>query len=294
MKIRIFTLLLTLWSVEAFAQNDLRARIQFEDAETAFASKDYATAITHLTEAEKLLGKWTPKVGYLMILSLNKLINFEKPDRALFDNLLDHTDRYMTHAQSNTEVDPEKFKEIYSVEQHLGNLMNNLGVMYSTGKGIAQSDQEVFRWYQKAAEKGNVDAMNNLGFMYDKGKGIAQNYQEALRWYHKAAEKGHVEAMCNLGVMYYTGDGVANNIYEALRWYQKAAEKGDVDAMNDLAIIYYSGKDFPQDYQMALNWLIKGYKAGRLNMRDSIASIYETGGYGVKQDKKLAEEWRNN
>ena len=49
--------------------------------------------------------------------------------------------------------------------------------------------------------------MNNTGFAYSKGRGVEQNDESAFKWYTKAAEKGQEDAQCNLGVFYEGGRG---------------------------------------------------------------------------------------
>ena len=63
-----------------FAQNEMKARIAYEDAETAYSNHDYEKTITLLTEAEKLLGKWTAKVSLLKVQALNNIINLDGTD----------------------------------------------------------------------------------------------------------------------------------------------------------------------------------------------------------------------
>ncbi len=36
---------------------------------------------------------------------------------------------------------------------------------------------------EKAADKGDATAMNNLGVLYDNGQGVAQDYAKAREWY---------------------------------------------------------------------------------------------------------------
>jgi TPR repeat protein len=66
--------------------------------------------------------------------------------------------------------------------------MNHLGFAYERGKGVARDPVEAVRWYQKAAEAGNVYAMNNLGLAYRNGVGVAKNEEEAERWLAKARQ----------------------------------------------------------------------------------------------------------
>lgn len=73
MKTKLLTLLLLLLSVAVFAQNDLKARIEYEDAETAFANKEYEIVLSQLEKAKQILGKENSKILYLQILTERRL-----------------------------------------------------------------------------------------------------------------------------------------------------------------------------------------------------------------------------
>ena len=47
---------------------------------------------------------------------------------------------------------------------------------------------EVVKWWRKAAEQGHAEAQNNLGWMYSLGKGVPQDDIEAEKWYSLAQE----------------------------------------------------------------------------------------------------------
>jgi sel1 repeat protein len=139
------------------------------------------------------------------------------------------------------------------------------------GKADEAFDNEdydtAFKYYQKAAEAGNIDAYTGLGRCYAYGLGVVFNAQNALHWYQKAAYAGSALGQYYLGILYFEGwngekpdkkkglewlfkaangcepwamfyigncykrgDGVEKNIDEAIRWYKKAAEYGDEDA----------------------------------------------------------------
>jgi hypothetical protein len=74
---------------------------------------------------------------------------------------------------------------------------------------VARDDTEAVRLFRQAAETGNADAINNLGVMYEHGTGVAKDYAEAVRLYRQAAEKGNTLAINNLGRMNASGRGVA-------------------------------------------------------------------------------------
>ena len=81
-----------------------------------------------------------------------------------------------------------------------------------------------------AAEQGNALAQNNLGFMYSKGRGVPQDYAEAVRWYRLAAEQGNADAQNNLGIMYSIGQGVPQDYVTAHMWLNLAAAPGHENA----------------------------------------------------------------
>ena len=82
---------------------------------------------------------------------------------------------------------------------------NNLGLMYSYGRGVELSYEKAVEWYLKAAEQGAASAQGLLGVMYANGTGVEQSYKKAAEWFLKAAKQGLADAQCNLGWMYVNG-----------------------------------------------------------------------------------------
>jgi len=56
--------------------------------------------------------------------------------------------------------------------------------------GIDDADERLFRVQLAMAEKGDGRAQYYLGEMHEQGLGTQQNIGEAFKWYEKAAEKG--------------------------------------------------------------------------------------------------------
>ncbi len=94
---------------------------------------------------------------------------------------------------------------------------------------MPQDDAELsrFRW---AAEQGDAEAQHNLGVMYSTGRGVPQDDSEAVRWYRLAAEQGLAEAQYTLGVAYSEGRGVPQDHVQAYMWLNLAAAQGKEDA----------------------------------------------------------------
>ena len=53
---------------------------------------------------------------------------------------------------------------------------------------------QAITYYKKAARRGHVNAQFNLASMYFNGQGIAKNKVKAIKWYQKAADQGNVTA----------------------------------------------------------------------------------------------------
>lgn len=59
---------------------------------------------------------------------------------------------------------------------------------------LPQSDNDAFRWAQKAAEAGLYKAQYMLGHCYELGIGLPPSLDEARKWYSKSAEQGYKRA----------------------------------------------------------------------------------------------------
>ena len=125
----------------------------------------------------------------------------------------------------------------HRVAQEFADAQGNLGVMYSTGRGVPENDAEAVRWFRMAAEQGFASAQFNLGVMYSTGRGVPKNDTEAVRWYRMAAEQGVADAQFNMGYMYATGEGIPKDYVQAYAWYNIAAAQGHKTAKENLEII---------------------------------------------------------
>ena len=168
--------------------------------------------------------------------------------------------------------------------------MNNLGVLYQNGWGVAKDYVKAREWYQKAADAGSNLAMNNLGWLSQNGWGSAQDYVKAREWYQKAADAGNNVAMNNLGWLSQNGWGVAKDYVKAREWYQKAADAGSNLAMNNLGWLSQNGWGVPQDYIKAREWYQKAADAGSNLAMNNLGWLSQNG-WGVPQDYIKAREW---
>jgi hypothetical protein len=165
---------------------------------------------------------------------------------------------------------------------------NNLGLIYSIGRGVKQDYAEALKWYRFAAVQGHAGAQNNLGLLYSEG--ASQNFIEALKWFQLAADKGNPDAQDNLGLMYFEGKGIGKDYAEAVKWFRLSAQQGNADARNNLGWMYHEGYAVPKDYGEALRWFLLSAAQGVVQAQFTIGEMYEKG-QGVNRDIAQAAAW---
>lgn len=116
----------------------------------------------------------------------------------------------------------EKFSEI--------DFYLNEAEKYRTGNGVRKNSQKSYRFYKKAADKGNADAMVKVAEALEEGRGVNQNFADAIEWYKKAADKGSVPACIRLGEIYM--DGKTSNEASAEEYFKKTLT---IDSDNSIA-----------------------------------------------------------
>ena len=90
---------------------------------------------------------------------------------------------------------------------------------------------------KKAASAGRADAMNNLGMMYMKGVGVAPDTAMALVYLKRAAQGGNATAASNLGYIFQHGFGVPLNHARAVEWYERASALGHQASAQQLRVL---------------------------------------------------------
>jgi TPR repeat protein len=168
--------------------------------------------------------------------------------------------------------------------------MNDLGVLYYEGHGVAKDYQRAREWYEKGAAAGNAEAMGNLGYLYLDGLGVTKDYDQARQWLEKGAMAGNGRAMTHLGYMYREGLGVTKDYDQARQWLEKGAAAGNGRAMAYLGVMYERGSGVPKDYRRAKQLFGEGAAAGDGRAMNNMAGLYADG-HGVSQDYTQARQW---
>lgn len=87
------------------------------------------------------------------------------------------------------------------------------------------------------ADSGSVSAQIELAKCYIEGNGVEQSQSGALKWFEKAAQKNNVEAMVACGELLCDKWNIdlEPDYVQGLAWYRKAASKGDTKAKEFLS-----------------------------------------------------------
>jgi len=167
--------------------------------------------------------------------------------------------------------------------------LNNLGIMYFEGLGVAQDLQEARGLFERSMARGNARAPTNLGIMYQHGQGVEQDYHKARVLYQKGYARGDDLAPVVLAGLYRDGLGEAQDFHKAKILFRQAIKRGDFAAANWLGIMYQYGQGVAPNLQKAKELYELGDARGDTHCTESLGNMY-LHGLGVAQDLHKAKE----
>ncbi len=99
------------------------------------------------------------------------------------------------------------------------------------GRGTDKNIPKGYTYIEESAAGGNTEAMLFIGdWCLDKDN-PDYSAESSVEWYQKAAEKNNLDGKIKLGMSYLNGVGVEPNHGEAVYWFETAAEKNSAEAM---------------------------------------------------------------
>ena len=115
----------------------------------------------------------------------------------------------------------------------------SVGMMLEHGKGTTRNLDQARKYYQYAAEQGNLMSIYRLAMMNaaPQNPTIKPDFKVALKWFNMAANAGLVDAQYNLAVLYEKGHGTDVDLVETYKWYSIAGNKGDKQAKKRAEVI---------------------------------------------------------
>ena len=102
------------------------------------------------------------------------------------------------------------------------------------------------------AESGDDKSQYEIGLYFENGETniVEQNLSKAFEWYQKAYEKGNIDATIRLADFLSEGVCCKQDIDSAIKLYNIAIEKGRSTASYNLATIYRDKQDFEQAFKL--------------------------------------------
>jgi TPR repeat protein len=169
--------------------------------------------------------------------------------------------------------------------------MINLGDMHYFGHDTTANINSAIKWYEKAANMGNVEAMYTLAYVYSLNGDMIHNVKDETKfkkWIEKATlnhehlNDHNIDNSAAKGDAYYFGRHGIQDHELAIQYYEQAASNGDVSCMYNLGTIYNYLK---KDKTLAKTWNEKGHALGYIDCTINLATIY----YNDKEYKKAVE-----
>jgi hypothetical protein len=175
-------------------------------------------------------------------------------------------------------------------EQALGNLYDQVALIYDEGKLVPADPAKAALYFEKACEHGDLDGCANVAIgNFRMGTGGDQTDLDravsALEASGAASTNGRV---CYIvGFAYASGQGRPLDMTKARHFFEKGAELGELGACQYLASLQLKGEGGPPDHAAAAHWLQKAADANDGPSCLGLAQMYHEGD-GVTMDEKKA------
>lgn len=167
--------------------------------------------------------------------------------------------------------------------QGLAAAMAHLAGIYSQ-RGQAT---EAVRWYQRAAEAGDLVAALAVARAYRHGHGTPQNRVEAYQWALRAAKGGVEAAEFELAELLALERAIPAETGAVVEAYQRAAEAGIPGAQLALGRLYDQGSAVPRDAEKAAALYRQAHENGLIEGALALGTVLESGAIGF-QDASAA------
>ena len=115
--------------------------------------------------------------------------------------------------------------------------MNEMGLRYQSGRGVAQDNVAAVGWFSVAAQHDLAAGLVNLGNCYEIGNGCLRDFDRAGANYAAAAKQGHPVAQFMIASLFERGLGTKANPVFAYVNFSRSAAAGykEAEAKRDAA-----------------------------------------------------------
>ncbi len=165
--------------------------------------------------------------------------------------------------------------------------MTLVGEIYRQGLGVPPDQKIATEWYERAAERGDINATYALAIaLLDDAGGRQPDPARAGVLLRQAAAAGNAAANYNLALA-LLATGQAEDDGRAVKSLEIAAKGGIPDALHALATLAKQGRGMPKSDIVAADWMAKAAQAGHIPAEIEYA-IMLFNGTGVARDETAA------
>jgi TPR repeat protein len=164
--------------------------------------------------------------------------------------------------------------------------MTLIGEIYRLGLGVPPSATISTEWFERAAERGDVNATYALASALLDDKNPKRDPTRAAALMEKAAAAGHPAANYNLALA-LLATGKEEDATRAVASLNIAAGAGIGDAFHALGVLAKQGRGMLESDTVAAQWMAKASAAGHLGGEVEYA-IMLFNGTGVAKDEAAA------
>ncbi|WP_110685190.1 tetratricopeptide repeat protein [Salinicola aestuarinus] len=161
-----------------------------------------------------------------------------------------------------------------------------VGLAYASGdKGVSQSFEKAFEYFENSYEAGFLEAGYYLGVLYQNGYGVNRDFDQYLQDMTAAGEAGYLPAQKQmLDVYLYSKAGVQfADDDKAAYWLKKASMSGDSLSMYALSTFYIEGRGVSQNEEKAFEWIMEAVEKDEIIAYERAGDFYAQG-IGTEQD----------
>jgi uncharacterized protein len=292
----IYAIFLLFLSIQVCAQNDIKAREEFTEAQMAFDENNFDQALEHLNSAEKFLGVWSPKIGYLKIASLDYMCNYSSADHVYTAQQIKEVAQYLKSATLKTD---ERYKTVQAVNKKLSLTKKIQQDLVSLDYKMAlklleeKNYSEATALFKKEAAKGNFMAMYELASANEyTNRGLPFNPSAAWDGYKDLLAKGYFPVAYRLGIYCRVGykNVTKKDPAEALKWFRVASD-WDQSSTVYIADTYKDGEEVTMDCTQALVWYKKAAFQGDVGSFGKVGDLYGNDCLGELKSYSEAMRW---
>ena len=122
------------------------------------------------------------KILLLMLVGISLLSETIEDAKALFDKNVQYSEAVKIFENYSNDSEAQYY----------------LGKAYYYGLGVEKNLIKAFSYASLSAEQNNTNGLNLLGVLYQYGEGVHPDEFMALKFYEQAANLGNVKAMVNI------------------------------------------------------------------------------------------------